>query len=148
MLEDRSQNAAFLKVETECYSQDVQEEKLEEKLRVQIVQPDDDCLLFVCAFVHQLLVMRPRQNYLSSYTVGYFFSTSPFFRAVHNWVFSVIVLVYAWRCVCSVDNSHFIPMVPLNVFLLPFYTCIPPQSFALEHNLFTDKGQYKSEVNT
>lgn len=81
---------------------------------------------FFCSFVHLLLVMRPRQNDVSSHTVGYFFSTSPFFRAVHNWVFSVIVLVFAWRCVCSVGNSHFIPMVPLNVFLLPFYTWVPP----------------------
>lgn len=45
--------------------------------------------MIVYLFVHLLLVMRPRQNYVSSHTVGYFFLQTPFFRAVYNWVFSV-----------------------------------------------------------
>lgn len=58
------------------YSQDVQEEGLASRGRyVKIVQPDD--CLFVCLFVNLLLVLRPRQKYVSSHTV---FSTRPFFR--------------------------------------------------------------------
>lgn len=43
--------------------------------------------MIVYLFVHLLLVMRPRQNYVSSHTVGYLFLQTRFFRAVHNWVF-------------------------------------------------------------
>lgn len=61
--------------------------------------------LFVCLFVHLLLVMRPRQKYVSSHTVSSFFYETPFLRgtAVHNWIFSVIVLLSVY--VCSAHTS-------------------------------------------
>lgn len=82
--------------------------------------------MIVYLFVHLLLVMRPRQNYVSSHTVGYLFLQTRFSELYTQLGFLVfIVLVYVWRRVCSVVNSHFIPMVPLNVFLLPFHTWTP-----------------------
>lgn len=82
--------------------------------------------MIVYLFVHLLLVMRPRQNYVSSLTQLDIFFYKPLFLELYTTGFSVfIVLVYVWRRVCSVGNSHFIPMVPLNVFLLPFHTWNP-----------------------
>lgn len=79
---------------------------------------------FVCLFVHLLLEMRPRQKYVSSHTVWFslFYETPFLWGTVYTHEFSVLLCSWVFKSICfCLFSSHFIPMVPLNVFLLPFY---------------------------